>query len=98
MWTFPAKTWRAIVPPISAAAILSRKPDRVKTIASSTKPPFQVRKQGRHLVRDSAFLEVAREDRKSHQQQEQVSEDHPVVVHVQHETPQARTDFKGREH
>ena len=34
-------TCRAIVPPISAAAMLSRKLDRTNTITSSAKPPFQ---------------------------------------------------------
>ena len=41
MWTLPLNTCRAIVPPISAAAMLSRKLDSTNTIASSARPPFQ---------------------------------------------------------
>ena len=41
MWTLPRNTWRAIVPPISAAAMLSRKLDSTNTIASSARPPCQ---------------------------------------------------------
>ena len=41
IWTLPLKTCRAIVPPISAAAMLSRKPDSTNTMASSARPPRQ---------------------------------------------------------
>ena len=41
MWTFLRKTVCAIAPPISAAAMLSRKADSTKTMASSAKAPFQ---------------------------------------------------------
>ena len=34
-------TWRAMVPPISAAAMLSRKLEITNTTTSSRKPPFQ---------------------------------------------------------
>ena len=53
---------------------------------SSSKPAGPaVRQEGRHLVRDAAVLEVPRQDRKAHQQQEQVCQNHPLVVHLQHE-------------
>ena len=48
-----------------------------------------VRQERWHLVRDAAVLEVPRQDRKAHQQQEQVGEDHPLVVHLQHEAAEA---------
>ncbi len=41
MWTLPLKTCRAIVPPISAAAMLSRKLESTNTMASSASPPVQ---------------------------------------------------------
>ncbi len=41
MWTLPLKTLRAIVPPIIAAAMLSRNADITKTMARSTSPPVQ---------------------------------------------------------
>ena len=41
MCTLRLKSTLAIVPPIIAAAMLSRKPDITNTPASSTKPPFQ---------------------------------------------------------
>jgi hypothetical protein len=41
MWTRPRNTLDAIVPPISAAAMLSRKLDSTNTMTSSTKPPRQ---------------------------------------------------------
>ena len=37
----PDSTWRAIVPPISAAAMLSRKLESTNTMIKRTKPPFQ---------------------------------------------------------
>ena len=42
MWTLPAKTCRATVPPMIAAAMLSRKPDTTNTITSSSTPPVQL--------------------------------------------------------
>ncbi len=41
MCTRPLKTTPAIVPPMSAAAMLSRKEESTKTIASSANAPFQ---------------------------------------------------------
>ena len=41
MCTLPLNTCCAMVPPISAAAMLSRKLESTKTMTSSTKPPFQ---------------------------------------------------------
>ena len=41
MCTLPRNTSRAMAPPISAAAMLSRKLDSTNTITSSTKAPFQ---------------------------------------------------------
>ena len=49
MCTLPRNTTLAIVPPISAAAMLSRKLDSTKIMTSRTNPPFQSsgRKRGR---------------------------------------------------
>ncbi len=41
MCTLPRKTTPAIVPPINAAAMLSRNDDSTKIITSSTNAPFQ---------------------------------------------------------
>ena len=49
-----------------------------------------VGQEARHLVGHPALLEMARQQRKAHQQQEQVGEDHPFVRHVQREAGEAR--------
>ena len=49
-----------------------------------------VRQESRHLVRHLALLEMPRQQREAHQQQEQVGEDHPFVLHVQREAGEAR--------
>ena len=49
-----------------------------------------VGQEGRHLVRDAALLEMARQQREAHQQQEQVRQDHPFVLQVPAETREAR--------
>ena len=55
-------------------------------MASSVKPPSpSIRQKCRHLVWDAAIFKMTREDRKPHQQQEQVCEDHGFVLHVQRE-------------
>ena len=48
-----------------------------------------VRQEPWHLVWDAAVLEVPRQDCKAHQQQEQVGQGHPLVVHLQHETAES---------
>ena len=49
MCTLARKSWWAMAPPMSAAAMLSRKLDSTKTITSRTKPPFQ--SSGRYFGR-----------------------------------------------
>ena len=46
-WTRDLNNWWAMAPPMSAAAMLSRKLEMTNTITSSTKPPFQ--SSGRNL-------------------------------------------------
>ena len=46
-----------------------------------------VGQEGRHLVGHAALLEMPRQQRKAHQQQEQVREDHPFVLQVQRRGP-----------
>ena len=98
MWTFLRNTPAAMVPPISAAAMLSRKDESTKTITSSMKPPFQssgriVRQHLGHL----AALEVVREQREAEQQAEQVGEDHPLVRHVQRQAAKSRSGLEAGE-
>jgi hypothetical protein len=45
-----------------------------------------VRQERRHFVGDAAFLEVARQHRKAHQQQKQIGERHPFMVQMERET------------
>ena len=56
-----------------------------------------VRKKRGHLVRDAALFEMPREQRKSHQQQEQVREDDPLVLHVQREAGEPGAGLEARE-
>ena len=49
-----------------------------------------VGQDGRHDVGHLAFLEMPRQQREAHQQQEQVGEHHPLVLHVADEAGQAR--------
>src|SRR3954466_3442709 len=56
-----------------------------------------VRKQRRHFVRDPAFLEVPRQNRKSHQQQEQVRENDPFVLEMGDEATEACAEFETGE-
>ena len=75
MWTLPRNTWRATVPPMIAAAMLSRKPDSTNTITSSTSPPVQLSGSSAGISSGTgAFLEVARQQSEAHQQQEQIGE------------------------
>ena len=52
---------------------------------------------GRHLVRNPAVLEVPRQQRKAHEQQEQVRQDDPLVLHLQAEAGEPRTEFEAGE-
>ena len=98
MCTLPRNTSRAITPPISAAAMLSRKLDSTATITSSSEGALPVvGQERRHDVGQLALLEMARQQRKAHQQQEQVGEDHPLVLHVQRETAEARPELEAGE-
>ena len=56
-----------------------------------------VGKIGRHSVGHAAQLEMAREQRKPHQQQEQVGQDHPFVLHVQREAGEPGAEFEAGE-
>ena len=56
-----------------------------------------VGQERRHLVRNAAVLEVPGQDRKAHQQQEQVREDHPFVLHVQAEAGQSGAELEAGE-
>ena len=56
-----------------------------------------VGKIGGHRVGHAAHLEVAREQREAHQQQEQVGQDHPFVLHVQREAGEAGAEFEAGE-
>ena len=90
MWTLPRNTVCAIAPPISAAAMLSRKEDSTNTMTSSTKAPFHsrgriFRQHRRHL----AVLEMLRQQRETEQQAQQVGEDDPFVLQVLDETRDA---------
>ena len=98
MWTFLRNTPRAMVPPMSAAAMLSRNDDSTNTMTSSMKPPFQssgriLRQHLRHL----AVLEVVREQREAEQQAEQVGEDHPLVRHVGRQAAEAGARLEAGE-
>ena len=55
-----------------------------------------VGQEARHLVGDLAFLEVAREQGKAHEQEEQVGEDHGLVRHVLDEARQAGAVLEAR--
>ncbi len=78
-----AKTPAATVPPIRAAAMLSRKLDRKKIRTKRTKPPGQPagRKRG-SILGDAAVLEVAGQQGETQQQAQQVGEHHPLVPQV----------------
>ena len=56
-----------------------------------------VGQERRHLVGNAAVLEMPRQDRKAHQQQEQVREDHPFVLHVQAEAGQSGAELEAGE-
>ena len=49
-----------------------------------------VRQQRRHLVRNPAFLEMPRQQRKPHQKQEQIAQSDPLMRHVVAEAGEAR--------
>src|SRR5919198_77020 len=54
-----------------------------------------IRKNGRHRVWHTASLEVTREKRKAHQQQEKIGENDPLVLHVDGEPANAGTKFES---
>ena len=56
-----------------------------------------VGKQGRHLIGNSAFLEVPGQKRKSHQQQEQIGEHDPFVRHMLAKAAESRAEFESGE-
>ena len=97
MCTLPRNTTRAMVPPISAAAMLSRNDDSTNTRTSSTKPPFQSpRQEARQHRGNVRVLEVLRQQGEPHQQAEEVRERHPLVAeHAGHpREPRARSECR----
>jgi hypothetical protein len=56
-----------------------------------------VRQERWHFVRHAAVFEVPRQDREAHQQQEQVGEDHGLVLHVQREPGEPGAKLEARE-
>ena len=56
-----------------------------------------VRQQRRHLIRNPALLEMPGQQRKPHQQQEQIGERDPLMRHVVAEAGQARTVLEAGE-
>ena len=56
-----------------------------------------VRQQRRHLIRNPALLEMPGQQRKAHQEQEQIGERDPLMRHVVAEAGQARTVFETGE-
>ena len=56
-----------------------------------------VGQQRRHHIGNAALLEVAREQRKAHQQQEQVRQHHPFVLHMLEKSRRARTGLEAGE-
>ena len=66
-----------------AAAMLSRNADNTNTSASSTTPPFQSSGNTRgSRCGTLALLEMPRQQRETHEQREQIGEDHPLLVQV----------------
>jgi hypothetical protein len=55
------------------------------------------RQDGRHPVGHAAHLEMAREQRKAHQQQKQVRKDHPFMLHVEREAKEPGAEFEAGE-
>jgi hypothetical protein len=51
----------------------------------------------RHCVGDSTLLEVTRQDGEAHQQQEQVGENDPFMVKLQHKAVETRALAEARE-
>ncbi len=56
-----------------------------------------VRQQRRHLIRNAAFLEMPGQQRKPHQQQEQIAERDPFMRHVVAEAADASAVFEPGE-
>ena len=80
MCTLPRKTTEATVPPMSAAAMLSRKDESTKIRTSSTNPPFQPSGRYRGITAGTwRVLEVLGQQREAHQQAEEVRERDPLV-------------------
>ena len=56
-----------------------------------------VRQQCRHLVRNPAFLEMARQQREAHQKKEQIAQSDPLMPQVVAETAEAGAVFESGE-
>ena len=56
-----------------------------------------VGQEGRHDVGQLALLEMPREQREAHQQQEQIGEDHPLVPHMQRKAAEAGAELEAGE-
>ena len=78
--------------------MLSRKLESTATMTSSAKAALPVvGQEGRHHIGHPALLEMPRQQRKAHQQQEQVREDHPLVLQVQRKPGEAGAELEAGE-
>ena len=76
--------------------MLSRKLENTNTMREQHQPALPiVGQQHRHLVGHLTFFEVARQQRKSHQQQEQISQDYPFVLHMLRKASESGTILKS---
>ena len=98
MCTFLRNTPAAMVPPISAAAMLSRNEDSTKTMHEQHEAALPVVGQEvRQHLGHVAALEMVGQQREAEQQAEQVGEDHPLVRHVQREAAEPRAGLEAGE-
>ena len=87
-----------MVPPISAAAMLSRKEDSTNTMHEQHEAALPVvRQEVRQHLGHVAALEMVREQREAEQQAEQVGEDDPLVRQVRREPAEARAGLEPGE-
>ena len=87
-----------MVPPIKAAAMLSRNADRTNTTTSRTRAALPVvRQERRHLVRHPAGLEMSRQQREAGEKQKQIGEDHPFVLQMQRQAGKTRAELEAGE-
>ena len=79
------------MPPISAAGDVVEKCREDEDDGEERQPALPVVRQNRrHLVRNPTLFEVAGEERETHQEQEQVRQDHPLMPDMQREPAKTR--------